>query len=323
VKATNSEGLRQFFQKRSGCLTSALIYRRAYYHDQVTRTVGVVLFYDQGQSTHLKRAATLCDRLYLWRAKAWQITPLDSPAFRITLRSVNPEVEAESDWLESQGIATSIDNEHRFITPVMNAYIKAAWVPDAQLIDISHVDERFYDKMCRHFAALAQGSTNDTLLPILRCSEFDIKSADSKLVDLIHAVIDTLPLPTTNTPWEAIVDFRNDEDAQIKFRRLRSWLTSMATMPPSQVVERASTMVDDYRTYMSIHHKRFSASRLEIILCTAADVAEGLARLKFSTAMRQLFALKHAREELLMAELQAPGREVAYIASATDTLQRR
>jgi len=187
------------------------------------------------------------------------------------------------------------------------------------------LDDPFHDRMCRNFAAEARSYTDELLVPVLRSSNLTTEFGETCRADLVRAVVETLPLPDDTTPWEAIRDFRSDVDAQAKYRRLRAWFNDMAAtaQPGPQIVDRMATMIDDYNTYMRVHHKLFVRSRLEVILCTAAEVIENIAKLKLSDAVRALFLLKNAHETLLLAELQAPGREVAYVASARQVLSRR
>ena len=55
-----------------------------------------------------------------------------------------------------------------------------------------------------------------------------------------------------------------------------------------------------------------------MIVVAVAETAENIAKLKFSALAKSLFALKHRRIELIDAERQAPGRELAYIVRARE-----
>ncbi len=307
----------------------------------MTSTVGVVLLHDKSHVAHLKRAAMLFDSVYLLRATRLQVTPPepDATPFELDIKGIDPD-PATSDWLEQNGMAVSIGPEHSELwQAAITAYLRAGVVavvsktgerigvqppPFPEYGDVQQRANAFYDRMSRHFASLARSHSTDVLVPLLRSPLASLASTEQREADLLHAIVANLPLPDDTTPWEVIRDFRSDPEAQIKYRRLRNWINEMAatSIVVPHAIDRLATLTDDYCTFMRLRHQRFGSSTLEIVLTTTAEVVENVARFRLSAAVRELFALKHARHTLLLNELQAPGREVAYVAAINALLKK-
>ena len=57
---------------------------------------------------------------------------------------------------------------------------------------------------------------------------------------------------------------------------------------------------------------------MESVVCTTADFAESLCKFQWSKIASGLFRVKRQRIDLLRAEMELPGREVAYIVKARE-----
>ena len=72
---------------------------------------------------------------------------------------------------------------------------------------------------------------------------------------------------------------------------------------------------------MKIHKMKANTETLEVMVKAPLEIVENLIKLKFSKIPEPLFALKKRQINLMEAELNAPGREMAYIIKARDTFQ--
>ena len=131
----------------------------------------------------------------------------------------------------------------------------------------------------------------------------------------LRIVLQQLPLPTASTSWEAISDWRGDAEARRMYARLRTWMNRAARTHanPRETADEVSSLLADYETYMALHHRAMRHSRLEVVLTTSAEILEALTAFRWSTAVKRLLDLRRSETALLSSELEAPGREVAYI----------
>ena len=67
---------------------------------------------------------------------------------------------------------------------------------------------------------------------------------------------------------------------------------------------------------MRLHEMKVNRSALELTVTTAAELGEDLVKLRWGNLSKRLFSLPHRKIDLLEAEMNAPGREIAYVVQA-------
>lgn len=144
----------------------------------------------------------------------------------------------------------------------------------------------------------------------------------TEVSDVANLVLRSLPVPDELTPWEAILDFRRDEETRMQLSRLGRWSRdAVRRLVKSEVTheelnDEHRSMIESYTEHMRVHRLKTSSSTMETLITFVAEVAENIVHLKFSGLAKTIFQLKHQRIALMEAELKAPGRELAYIVSA-------
>lgn len=141
------------------------------------------------------------------------------------------------------------------------------------------------------------------------------KVPTSRRSDVARVTINKLPIPDEATPWEQIIDFRSDPNNQLALLRLRRWIRKIASENLSvlEIEEELEWLLHEYENNLHLHKIKSNTNALEIWIKSPLEVLENLVTLKFSKIVDPLFAIKKRRISLLEAELQAPGKEVAYI----------
>ncbi|HYO74858.1 MAG TPA: hypothetical protein VE010_00230 [Thermoanaerobaculia bacterium] len=136
--------------------------------------------------------------------------------------------------------------------------------------------------------------------------------------DVINLVVHQLPQPTEDSSLEHILRFRQDEDARRSLRRLRAWIAKAIhdAAPISDLQTELQLFIDRYAEYMRIHRLKSEVGTLETFFTTTADVVGNIAKLNLGAAVKALFEVRARRIALMEAELQAPGREAAFIVEA-------
>lgn len=136
---------------------------------------------------------------------------------------------------------------------------------------------------------------------------------------VLDIVLDCIPQPSIDTPWEALLDWRNDEEAKSKFLRLKVWMNSISTRQDinmNHLKEEIDYLIDEYRRYMELQKAKFSSGTLRSIVVGAAEIIESVAKLKLKNLAEMSFQIRQANIDLKVAEFAAPGRELAYIVHA-------
>jgi len=136
--------------------------------------------------------------------------------------------------------------------------------------------------------------------------------------NVISIVLSAMPVPDESTPWESVLEFRNDPEAREKYLRLRHWMNAqrLQTTPPAHIVDELRFLLSEYEAYMRLHQMKIHTELLESIVTGAPEVIEQLLKFQFGKLAKGLFTFRHRQLELTEAESKAPGREVAYIVEA-------
>jgi len=185
--------------------------------------------------------------------------------------------------------------------------------------DSSYSYDDMRDALSRGYAELFRWMLPEAaIVPLL--STFNETTVEGKRSAVIRVALNHLPLPSAETPWEAILDWRRDEEATVRFRRLRHWINTLVRggLQPSEAGDAIATLIDDYATYMHRIHRRLRKARWEVVATTGAEVLENLVSLRFSNVAARLFDVLKGEVSLRESELEAPGREVAYLVHARD-----
>jgi hypothetical protein len=255
----------------------------------------------------------------------------------ISACTVMPEVAAEVNWLFEQGIlhhSTHFElhddipnSEVSRLHQIVRENLRSA--PD-------HNDEYFWAGRSKailplnRFVCLKLEATEScTAVPIYdEGNDADVLAGSCLnigIADVAQVVIQAMPHPDEMTPWEAIIEFRQDPDASAKALGLRRWMRKIAneSRPVGEIREELEWLLTEYERYMRLHRMKVNVGIVETVVTTTAELIEDITKLKFSHAASLPFVAKHRRIALLEAELQAPGREVAYISKAHAALGQR
>jgi len=150
-----------------------------------------------------------------------------------------------------------------------------------------------------------------------------LKGPSTETATVIKLVVNALPLPNEETDIYDVLEWRKDEDALVRHRRLRAWIAQLARTKLIPDPDELATLLDDYNTYMAAHHKKMARSRVAVLVTTTAEIIEDLSRMRLAKVVDKLFNLFTHEASVLEAELAAPGREIAYLAAVRSRFGRR
>ncbi len=166
----------------------------------------------------------------------------------------------------------------------------------------------------------AKGVTAVTTFPY---TEYTRELPNSQKSNVTQIVISKLPLPNNETPWEQIIDYRNDPENQKNLLNLRRWIRKISTenLPPTEIEEELEWLISEFQNHMKLHKMKTNTETIEVMVKAPLELIENLIKLKLSKIPEPLFVLKKRQINLMEAELNAPGREMAYIIKTRDNFQ--
>ena len=199
--------------------------------------------------------------------------------------------------------------------------IKTGKIPEYLKKDIIHASQLYIaaqECLIRCISvSINQSEISTPILPYFGKAT-PIKIAKEK--DVVDVVINSLPLPSPDTPWEKIFDFRNDEEARGDLAGLRNWIseTARSNITVREVEEKLEWLIYRYKKHLERHRIETDVGTLESVLTVGAECLETFAKLKFSKGVKALFSWKRRKVELLKAELTAPNPEIAFIVKSME-----
>ena len=164
-----------------------------------------------------------------------------------------------------------------------------------------------------------------TVVTTLPYTEYTRNLPNSKKSYVAQIVVNKLPLPDNETPWEQIIDYRNDSESQKNLLTLRRWIRKISTDDPSsteiEIEEELEWLMNEFQTHMKVHKMKENTATIEVLAKALPGTIENLIKLNFSKIPEPFFAVKKRKLSLMEAELNAPGKEISYIIKAQDAFQ--
>ncbi|MBS1613839.1 MAG: hypothetical protein JST49_13540 [Bacteroidetes bacterium] len=154
-------------------------------------------------------------------------------------------------------------------------------------------------------------------IPIIKKLQLPL-SATANRSDVLNLVIERIPIPDSQTPWENIIDFKSDPDNIGRLAGLRVWMNKVAKSNSSvvEIEDELEYLLHLYTKSLETHKIKYSQGILQSFVVGTAEIIENTAKLNFSKIANGLFSAKLAKAELLNLELKAPGNELSYIYKA-------
>jgi hypothetical protein len=132
-------------------------------------------------------------------------------------------------------------------------------------------------------------------------------------------VLSKFPIPSEQTPWEQIIEFRKDRDVQARYLALRRWINKAvrSNLSIAELSDELDYLTNRYEEYMRISRMEYRWKSLRTLLSIPVDWVIGGLTLNPRKLARP-FELKERQIALLKAELKAPGREISYLVQAKE-----
>ena len=285
-------------------------------------------------STELKRQALLFDHISIYNA-GWNFELIKNGPLYPMVSSWLDELELEYEWLKNNGILIDLDRPRLSMAEadfdkrqsVRTRHIEETHNLIAQLAKNQNVS------IDRLFANLVKGDAiklREYILDfanskeIAAVSSLEIKNylyddvPKSQESDVVEVLINKLPVPSPTTPWEKIIDYRNDPESRNKLASLRRWITKISSSSPQkhEIEEEFEWLIGEFHSHMQFHRMKTNTETIEVLLKAPLD----LVTLKWSKLIDAFFAFQKRKIPLMEAELSAPGKEIAYILKAREDI---
>ena len=278
-------------------------------------------------STELKRQALLFDHIGIYNAGSNFELIRKSSLYPI-VSSWLDELELEYEWLKNNGVIIDLEKSRPSLAEA--DFDKRRIVKDRHIDETQNLIVQFaknqnvsIDKL---FTNLVKGDAinlREYILDFANSSEISVVSSleikdylyddvpKSQHADVVGVLINKLPVPSLTTSWEQIIDYRNDPESKNKLASLRRWVAkiSSSSYQKHEIEEEFEGLIGEFHSHMQLHRLKVNTETMEVLLKAPLD----LVTLKWSKLIDAFFAFKKRKISLMEAELNAPGKEIAYI----------
>lgn len=289
-------------KKNSSCLVPIL-------NQNSTKLIkNACLFYDK--ITPLYRTSRFLIRHQLFPVK---FTDTDTKNMG-NMSSVEIEAKAELEWLYNNGILDCPDEVPYSEVEDFDGYdaLKPIWT-----FRRKDYGERWQSPRENFDSSIMQRLN----LPVY-CDQLSFSQTNTnKETQIVEVLLKQFPVLPEDTSWEDVIEWRNDEDAMIKLRRLKYWINTVSerdTININHLEEEVLYLLDEYERYMNIKKKKYTYTPIRALLTTVGGVLENVAKLKLKDLVELPFQISERKILIAESELKAPGRELAYIVATKE-----
>lgn len=145
-------------------------------------------------------------------------------------------------------------------------------------------------------------------------SSFEITdTAKQKAYSIIHKL---MPLPSDDTPWEKILEFKNDNDSQSKLFALKNWVNELPeNMSTNEIEDKIKYLSNQYSESLKRHKISTRLVTFKTVINALPKGISELIRLRFDKAIEPFFDI--AEQQVNFTKFkereELKGNELAYI----------
>ncbi|HEX8425102.1 hypothetical protein [Hymenobacter sp.] len=170
------------------------------------------------------------------------------------------------------------------------------------------------------FSVLLNRIEDKPIIPVTNAFVPETDKANGQKYQVLELVLGKLPMIDDSVSWEQIIDFKADPDSKLKFARLQSWMIDLSrgNYDKAEASDKLEHLYQEYTAHMRKHKVKSTYGTLKSVLITGSEIIEDLAKLKWSKVVKTLFDIADSETQLMDAQNNAPGKEVAYIYHAAE-----
>ncbi len=182
---------------------------------------------------------------------------------------------------------------------------------------------QYGDLVSRVSALLHRKAHSINGVPLVNSFQTNLFKIDTEQVDVAQVVLRKFPVPTPATDWERIIGFREDDAVQKSITELTMWMDDISKSGKDRVAIELEleSMINRYREYMDVHKMMYDMGCIRSVIRVTADILGNVAKLNWGTAADSVCNILSKNIELTKAEIDAPGRQVAFFYKAEDCFQ--
>lgn len=177
----------------------------------------------------------------------------------------------------------------------------------------------------RAYSAYLNATQDDQFLPIIYGNENEARAeTKSDVTATIKVVLKKFPILPEDIELDRLIDFKKNDDANLKLLRLRDWTTDITAknLNEKELTQKLEYLLKEYTDQLDLYRMRYSTGLVETVIVNTLDLIGNAVSFQWGKAAKVLFDIN--RHDLILsdAEKKAVGKEVAYIHKANEAFGR-
>ncbi len=168
----------------------------------------------------------------------------------------------------------------------------------------------------RFIATVYNDLQEDTLCyPILSGINKGIGLRKTRNTDIIDLLINKMPKPASNTPWEKIIEFKSKHEHILYKLRLENWISdiSRSNISLKEIEQKIEYYLKEYEYRLKLEKIKYNYGTVGFVLIETVKFMEDLIKLNWSKRLETILNYQKRNVELLIGETKSTGKEIAYI----------
>lgn len=236
----------------------------------------------------------------------------------IDRKKIVPDVnKLNREYKEISNLTKSL--EHDFTQWIIESEEESKRNPHSAVRDIV---QKANDIVVRQTAIYVNALDDYIAVPNLE-SYYSIKELGTKKQQVYNLILNNIPLPTAKNSFQDLLNFKEDNVAQISALALRNWITeiSHSTYNIDEIEEKFRHLLNQYEKSIKLHNLKTENSIIETIVVGGSEILENLAKLQFSNLAKKFFKHKNDNIELMELEMKTAGNELSFISKITNHIK--
>lgn len=266
-------------------------------------------FYDTIRSSLLvfDKIITTPNIQFMLTTRVWEIGKDRKPQ----IPKDHPYLSHKFSELINQKLIVSLDT-----VPISQSWLNKLNIKPSQN------DERLFD----------QYQNDPRFTRLLLSEKFDISVINNSLKPmensnwrksyLLGIAMNKLPVLQYDFNLDRLIDFKNDPDTKLKFFALRNWINDISKNEYSkhELSDKFEYLWYQYLNHIENYKLKYSLEGGEFLMTISEELLNNLSSLRFGSAIKTLLNFRKRKTLLHQEELEAPGKEIAYIFKARQAL---
>lgn len=240
----------------------------------------------------LKQQALLFDQIGIYKLSSFykNLQESDDLVKKIvpTLPDRAGAIIAELEWLQQMDVIFELTMQEELQSQTMERFAQTGGqkfedaknllrkVIEIQTLDLKNISDQTSKiklikeqqlTILRLMSVVMETTKKATVVTTLPYTEYSRELPNSNKSDVAQVVINRLPLPNNETPWEQIIDYRKDSETQKLLSSLRRWISKTAkqNLPPLEIEEEIESLINDFQEHMKLHKMKANTETVEVL----------------------------------------------------------